>query len=226
MKMLIGIPAYNEENMLGKAIKSLPKKIKGMEKIDILVVDDGSFDKTSDVAAKSGAVVIRHIINRGLGGALKTIFAYARRLDYDVLVTFDADGQHIGSDLPRLVDVYKDMKTDVVIGSRWKGEKHKPLVRYIINQLANYLTFMLFGIWTSDSQSGFRLFGRKAVRTINIQTDGMEVSSEIFREIKKNNLSFYEAPIKTVYTDYSRFKGQPISNSLNVFIQLLLRLFR
>lgn len=226
MKLLIGIPAYNEEKMLGRVIKSLPKKIKGIEKIDILVIDDGSSDKTSDVAKKSGVVVVRHMINRGLGGALKTIFAYARTMNYDMLVTFDADGQHVGDDVRKIVHAYKNNNADVIIGSRWNSSNHRPIIRYLVNQLANYLTYLLFRIWTSDSQSGFRLFSRKAIREIDIQTDGMEVSSEIFREIKKNDLTFCEAPIKAVYTDYSQFKGQPISNAFNVFIQLLLRLFR
>lgn len=226
MKLLIGIPAYNEEKMLGQVLKSLPEKIKGMGKIDILVVDDGSSDKTSDIAGKSGAVVARHMINRGLGGALKTIFAYSRAMNYDILVTFDADGQHVGDDVRKIVHAYKNNNADVIIGSRWNNSNHRPIIRYLINQLANYLTYLLFRIWTSDSQSGFRLFSKKAIDSIDIQTDGMEVSSEIFKEIKKNNLIFMEVAIRAVYTDYSKFKGQPLSNAFNVFTQLLLRLLR
>ena len=227
MKLLIGVPAYNEENVIGKVLKNLPRKISGISKIDILVVNDGSSDETEKLAEKiSGVIVLNHLINRGLGGALKTILTYAKMKNYDLLITFDADGQHISNDVVKLINTYYSSNTDVVIGSRWKRSLHKPFSRYLVNQFANFFTFLLFAVWTSDSQSGLRLFNKKAINCIDLETDGMEVSSEIFKEIKRKKLSFSETSITAIYTKYSLKKGQQVSNSINVIIQLLLRLIK
>lgn len=224
--MLIGIPSYNEAQMIGKVIRSLPKGAKGVNRIDILVVDDGSEDETAEVARSLGAIVLRHILNRGLGGALKTIFAYAQYMEYDILVTFDADGQHDPKDLPRIIHPIIENNKDVVIGTRWKNVRYVPFSRLVLNRLANIVTFFLFGVWTSDSQSGFRAFGKKAIKVIRLQTDGMEVSSEFFREIYRNKLVCVEVPIHAIYSNYSKAKGQKLTNAPNVFFQLLLRLLR
>ncbi|OGG16165.1 hypothetical protein A3D05_04675 [Candidatus Gottesmanbacteria bacterium RIFCSPHIGHO2_02_FULL_40_24] len=227
MDLLIGIPAFNEETMIGKVLKSLPKRIPGIDRIDILVVDDGSSDRTAAVAKNSGALVLRHIINRGLGGALKTIFAYAGKYRYDLLVTIDADGQHHPADIVKILRPVIDNGKDVVIGTRWKNSlKKKFILRYLINQLANFYTFLLYGIETGDSQSGFRSFSGKAVKKINLSSDGMEVSSEFFREIYRHDLIYDEVPVKLIYTDYSQGKGQRLSNAPNVFFRQFLRLLR
>lgn len=226
MKLLIGIPAYNESETIGKVIESLPKTIKGIRSIDILVVDDGSTDDTGNIAEKYGVFVAVHLLNRGLGGALKTIFEYAKEKNYDILVTLDADGQHEGGKIINLIDQIRRHQADVVVGSRWKKAVIKQTGRFIINQLANIMTYLLFKIYSTDSQSGFRAFNRKAIIDINLKTDGMEVSSELFREIYNHKLKYAEIPIPAIYTDYSIRKGQRISNAPNVFFQMLLRLFR
>lgn len=226
MRLLIGIPAYNEERMIGRVIKSLSKKISGVRKIDVLVVDDGSVDRTREIAKRSGVIVLTHLLNRGLGGSLKTIFTYAKAKDYDILVTFDADGQHKVNDLSKVLTPVLKKKKDIVIGTRWKRRKNAPFSRLIINSFANLATFFLYGIKTSDSQSGLRVFNKEAIDKIKLQTDGMEVSSEVFREIKRNRLRYGEVPIKAVYTDYSIGKGQKLSNAPNVFMKLFLRLLR
>ena len=226
MKLLIGIPAYNEEAIVGKIVKSFPDKIAGIKEKDILVVDDGSSDKTFTTAKNSGAIVIRHILNRGLGGALKTIFTFARSNKYDILVTMDADGQHNPVDVSKIIEPIVKNGINVVIGSRWKSARVKVWSRYIFNQLANIITFLLFGVWSSDSQSGFRSFNRKAIERINIVSDGMEVSSEFFKEIVRNKLTFKEVSTEAIYTDYSKKKGQKMHNAPDVFFQLLLRLIR
>lgn len=226
MKLLIGIPAYNEERTVGKVIESLPKKLKGIEKVETVLVDDGSFDATGDIARRKGAAVLTHIINRGLGGALKTIFTYARENFYDVLVTFDADGQHNGVDIHRLIEPILNNKKDVMIGSRWKTKNKKPISRYIVNQCANIITWLLFGVYTTDSQSGLRAFNRRAIEKINITSEHMEVSSEFFKEIRSNNLRFGEVPINPIYSGYSQHKGQRLDNAPEVFFRLLLRFIR
>jgi glycosyltransferase involved in cell wall biosynthesis len=226
MKILIGIPAYNEEQMIGKVLQSLPKKIGNKHKVDKLVVDDGSADQTSAIAKAEKAISLRHLLNRGLGGAIKTIFAYAKAYNYDILLTFDADGQHITEDIPKVLAPILKNEADVVVGSRWRSKTSRPILRFLINQFANIITYFFFGLWTNDSQSGLRAFNKKSIQLINLETDGMEVSSEFFREIHKHKLTFTEVPINVIYTSYSKAKGQKLSNAPNVFFQLLLRLLR
>ncbi|OGG16319.1 hypothetical protein A3D78_06835 [Candidatus Gottesmanbacteria bacterium RIFCSPHIGHO2_02_FULL_39_14] len=226
VNLLIGIPAYNEAKILGRVLKSLPRKIPGIANINVLVVDDGSTDGTAKVAESAGIIVARHLVNRGLGGALKTVFAYARKNNFDFLVTMDADGQHDSQDLTRILTPLINKRNDVVIGSRWLKPNSAPFSRRFMNKLANYVTLIFFGISTTDSQSGFRAFNKKSIAAVNLQTDGMEVSSEIFREIISHKLSVREVPIKAIYTDYSKKKGQSLANAPNVLIQLLLRLLR
>lgn len=226
MKLLIGIPAYNEEVTIGKVIKSIPKKMKGIARVDVVVIDDGSSDSTGLLAQKSGITVLQHVINRGLGGALKTIMAYARDIKCDILITFDADGQHNCKDIPKLVVPIVNKHADIVIGTRWLTKAHAPQSRKFINKLANIVTYIFFGVSTTDSQSGFRALNKTAISRISLSADGMEVSSEFFKEIKRHNLRFCEVPIKPVYTQYSRAKGQRLSNSINVFFQLLFKLLQ
>jgi glycosyltransferase involved in cell wall biosynthesis len=226
MKLLIGIPAYNESKMIGEVIRAIPKYIDKVGRPSVVVVDDGSLDSTGREAEKVGVLVITHVINRGLGGAIKTIFRYAKKYNYDILVTLDSDGQHDPSEISKLARPILDKKADVVIGTRWQNNSHFPLSRMLINFMANIITFLTYGIWSTDSQSGMRAFGKKAIKKIRLQTDGMEVSSEIFREIFIHKLHFIEKPIHVIYTEYSMSKGQRLSNAPNVFFQLLFRLLR
>ncbi|OGG12835.1 hypothetical protein A3D77_07300 [Candidatus Gottesmanbacteria bacterium RIFCSPHIGHO2_02_FULL_39_11] len=223
MKLLIGIPAYNEAGIITKVLCSLPKTIPGITKLDTLVVDDGSTDETANLAEKEKVYVIKHLTNRGLGGALKTILYYAKTNQYDFLVTFDADGQHDARDIKRLISCMNNARSDVVVGSRWKNKTRAPLSRKLINKAANITTGILYGILTSDSQSGLRLFNRKAIEKIELKFDRMEVSSEIFGEIAKRRLKLSEVPIRGIYTNYSLSKGQKLSNSFDIIFRLILR---
>src|SRR3989344_896788 len=226
MILFLGIPAFNEQSSIGKVISSLPKRIPGISRIKVFVVDDGSSDNTYGIAKKHGAFVVRHILNRGLGGALKTVFEYARTDNIDILATLDADGQHDSRDLLKLIGPVVSNKADIAIGSRWKKSNDAPRSRLLINRLANLLTYIFFGVKTTDFQSGLRVFNKNSIKLIKLQTDGMEVSTEFFREIERNKLKYREIPIKAIYTDYSKSKGQRLENAPNVFIQLLLRLLR
>lgn len=226
MNLLIGIPAYNEEKMVGQVVKSIPRKIEGISSINIVLVDDGSTDETGEIARREGAVVLRHAINRGLGGAIKTIIAYAQKLKPDILITFDADGQHSGGDIVKLIKPILSDKADVVIGSRWLKKGHAPVTRMVANKIANIVTYLFFDILTTDSQSGLRAFNQKALNSITIVTDGMEVSSEILKEVRRMKLRLSEIPIASVYTSYSQAKGQPLANGVNVLWQLVVRLLK
>ena len=222
---LIIIPAYNESIMIGNVINSIPKKIKGIAKLDILVVDDGSIDRTYDIAKSKGIKVLKHVINRGLGGALATAFEFAKLQKYDFMVTFDADGQHDSRDINKILRPLVDREADVVIGSRMLFANSMPFLRKVINRISNIITYVLFNVWSTDSQSGLRGFSLFALRKIRIRTQRMEVSSEIFKEISRNRLQMKEVPTHSIYTNYSLTKGQRISNAPNVFWKLLLNRF-
>jgi len=205
LKTFIVIPAYNEESSLGKVIKRLKRR--GYN--NIIVVNDGSKDQTLETAKKENVLVYNLIINSGLGVALKTGIKAAVLNGADIIVTFDADGQHHINDIKKIVKPISEGESDVVIGSRLLNrKKNMPFMRRIGNSGLNFVTFLLFGIWVTDSQSGLRGFSRKAAQKIEINSDRMEVSSEIIKEIKEKELRFKEVPIKTIYTEYSLEHGQ------------------
>ena len=217
-KIGLVIPAYNEGGAIGDVLASLRKN--GYE--NIIVVDDGSRDNTFEVAKKSGAIVLKHGINRGLGGALGTGIKAAVLKKYPVIVTFDADGQHDVADIERVSVPILQGKADVVIGSRLKNKKGMPWYRVWMNMLGNAVTYALFGIWCSDTQSGLRAFSLEAARKIQIRSNRMEVSSEIIREIKRREFTMREVPIKAIYTDYSLSKGQSLLTGIRTLFKLIL----
>ena len=217
MKTLAVIPAFNEETTIAGVLDRVAPEVD-----TIVVIDDGSCDDTAAVAASHGAVVLRHVINRGLGAALGTGFAFALATGADAAVTLDADGQHDPRDIPRFFQALQD-DADVVIGSRLLNPEGMPLQRRIANTLGNLVTFLLFGAWVTDSQSGFRAFNRKALHGIEIRTNRMEVSSEIIAEARRRRLKLVEIPIEAIYTDYSLSKGQGFAVGLKTLAKLVLR---
>lgn len=224
-KVLVIIPAFNEARVIGETIRGV-RRVLG-KRAAILVIDDGSADTTYFVARRSGAMVVRHPVNRGLGGALGTGLYWAKIHDIPVAVTFDADGQHDPADLPRVLQPVEQHAADAVIGSRaLDGWRDIPVDRKIIIRGSNLLTWWLFGVRTSDSLSGFRAFNRQAIEKIQLRTDRMEVSNEFFLEMKRNKLRLTEVPIRVIYSEYSRMKGQKNSNIFDVTMNLLLRLLR
>ncbi|MBI3342159.1 glycosyltransferase family 2 protein [Candidatus Curtissbacteria bacterium] len=226
MNVLIVIPAFNESKSIGKVIRSLPKNIRGAGKIEVLVVNDGSTDDTEKNALKTGVKVITHSINRGAGAATRTGMEYVREKGYDVLLTFDADGQHNPKDINNLLKPVLNGKADLVIGSRLKKRQRMPKDRLIINWIANIVTLALFGVFSTDSQSGLKAFSKKAIELIEITSDRMEFSSEILLEAKKNNLKIQEVPVSAIYTPYSITKGQKNSNAIPIFIRIMTHLLR
>jgi len=221
MKLVVVIPAYNEEKAISQVIEEVKKYTE-----NIIVVDDGSTDKTNWLAKKQRVIVYRHLVNRGLGGALATGIEAALNHKADIILTFDADGQHPAEDIPKLIKPIIKSEADVVIGSRFFKKNKIPFNRKIANFIGNIITFILFGIWVSDSQSGLRCFNKKAAKTLKIETSSMEVSSEIIKEIKKHHLRLKEIPIKAIYTTYSLSKGQNFILGIKTLIKLIFLKFR
>lgn len=224
MKTVVIIPAYNEAPLLPAVLSAL--KLMRVKNLTLLVVDDGSSDRTFETAQKMDVLVVRHIHNMGLGAALATGMSMARELNADIVGTFDADGQHRVEDLKKALSLIQSGEADVVIGSRLMSSLAMPAGRFFLNWVANILTWALFGVWTTDSQSGLRAFSKKAIETISLKTSRMEVSSEIFAEISRHKLRLREVPIEPVYTPYSRAKGQKSTNSFSIAWKLLLRKLR
>jgi len=218
-KTWIVIPAYNEEKTITNVIKNLKKQ----NLKNIIVIDDGSKDKTAAFAKKIGAKVYSHPINRGLGGALNTGIKAALINNAEIIATCDADGQHNPKDVKRAIQHLKQNNLDVVIGSRLINSECMPLMRKFGNKSFNFITFLLFGIYSTDTQSGLRVFSKRAAEKIAIKTNKMEVSSEIIKEIGRNNLRFEEIPIQAIYTDYSLEKGQKNINGFSILYKLTLR---
>lgn len=224
MKVLIVIPAYNEERTLEGVLSGL----KELEH-DIVVVNDGSVDNTGQVAAASGVKVLTHVMNRGYGAAIGTGLEFARMQSYDCAVTCDADGQHRAEDIKNLIAPIGSGDADVVIGSRFlrlEEQKTMPWHRFVAIKAANVLTFLLFGKYVSDSQSGFRAYGRAAIDAIRLQSKHMEVSSEIIKEISRCKLRLKEVPIVVEYNSYSLSKGQNFFEGLRTAAKLLLQRLR
>jgi len=217
MNLTVIIPAYNEEKHIGEVVQGVKKYTE-----NIIVIDDGSEDKTSEIAQKNGAKVYRHFINRGLGGALGTGIKAALFCRADIIVTLDADGQHDPEEIPHLLKPIIEGKADVVIGSRFLVRQSMPLFRRLGNPFLNLITFFLFGIWSTDSQSGMRAFNKKAAQNLEIYTNGMEVSSEILKEIQTHQFKLTEVPIKSIYTAYSLSKGQGFIPGLKTLIKLFI----
>lgn len=226
MNLLIVIPAFNEAQVIEKVITNLPKSIPGVNNLSVLVVNDGSNDQTSQIAQKCGAIVVTHLLNRGAGAATRTGFEYALKYNYDVLVTFDADGQHDPSDLKKLIGPILTKTADLVIGSRLKEKQKMPIDRLFINWIANFTTLAFFGVFSTDSQSGLRAFSKKAIEKIDIVSDRMEFSSEILLEAKRNDLKVQEVPVHARYSAYSKMKGQKNINALPIFLRIIVKLLR
>lgn len=193
-KILVAMPAYNEEKYIGSLVT------KAREYADeVLIVDDGSTDGTSEVARLAGATVIQHKENKGYGAAVQSILAEAKRIAPDILVLLDADSQHNPGEIPRLVEPISQ-GFDLVIGSRKLLRDNIPLYRRIGQGVISYFCYILSGEKLSDSESGFRVFSRKAVGMLELREDGMSVSAETIAKAAEKGLKITEIPISITYT--------------------------
>ena len=201
----IVIPAYNEAAVIADVIR----EVLAAGKYSIIVVDDGSRDATFDTAqAVGGVIALRHKLNRGKGAATKTGVVAANKLGADIIVTMDGDGQHDPGDIEALVAPIRAGECDVVLGTRPRVKGEMPFIKIIANKIGNIVTWLLYGIHVSDSQSGFRAYSHFAATIIDTKADKYEYDSKVIREINNNRLRFLEVPIKVRYTEYSMGKPQ------------------
>lgn len=220
----IVIPAYNEEKTIRTVLSNIKTTGVGSE---IIVVDDGSEDKTYELALEEGVFVLRHLINRGLGAAIITGIMAALQTDADIIVTFDADLQHDPNDIEALVKPIINDEADVTIGSRFLHKdsyKEMPFQKVIGNKLLDFFTSLIAGRKISDSQSGLRAFKRESLEGLDIVCDRYAVSSELIVELSKRDLRTIEVPIRARYLQKKR--GTTVISGIGIFFDLLLKKIR
>jgi glycosyltransferase involved in cell wall biosynthesis len=217
LKIIIGIPAYNEE----KNIASIITKLMNITDT-IIVCNDGSSDLTSEIAEKMGALVINHKKNLGYGGAIRSIFLKAKELDGDILVTFDADGQHRIEDIENVTTPIIDQEAELVIGSRFldDSEKEVPQYRKVGIKLITKITNASIKEKLTDSQSGFRAYSKKIVNELNPSELGMGISTEILIKASSKNFKISEVPIKILYSGDTSTHN-PISHGSSVILSTI-----
>lgn len=224
IKVCVVIPAYNEAVVVGDVINEVTKRLrKSPYTATVVVVNDQSSDNTSAIARQSGAVVIDHILNSGAGGATATGLSFARKNNFDIAATMDADGQHAAEDVVAGIDKLIKSGKDLMIGSRLIDSSGMSRVKVLGNKGLTLITYMLFGINITDSQSGLRIFSRNALERLYWKTSGYEFCSEMLWRAKQIDLSIGEYPIQAIYTDYSMSKGQNNWNAVNIVKSLLKR---
>ncbi|MEM3373705.1 MAG: glycosyltransferase family 2 protein [Candidatus Woesearchaeota archaeon] len=220
LKIFVVIAAYNEEKAISKVIEDLKKE--GYH--NIIVVDDGSSDKTYEIALKKKVIALRHIINRGQGAALKTGIEYAIKKNADIIITFDADGQFLARDIKNMIKPIVNKEADITLGSRFLGKAiNIPFFKKIILKIGVIVVYLLYGIKVTDSQCGFRAISLEAAKKIEITSDRMEHAGEFFSEIMRHRLTYKEVPITVIYSKYSVLKGQSWDRSFVLGFKMLLK---
>jgi len=216
LKITIGIPAYNEEKNIASIITKL-KKITD----SIIVCDDGSSDMTSDISKNLGAIVITHKKNMGYGVAINSIFQKAKELNSDLLVTFDADGQHRVEDIEKVVEPIKNNTADLVIGSRFLDKKSNvPNYRKIGIKVITKITNVSIKKKLTDSQSGFRAYNKQVLSQISPSDIGMGISTEILIKSSSKGLRIMEVPVTILYSGDTSTHN-PVSHGTSVLLSTI-----
>ena len=213
MDITVVVPAHNEEDRIGEVLKDLKKT-----KLSVIVVDDGSTDRTYQVAKRHKTIVLRHKVNLGKGAALKTGCEAAFSMGAEAVILMDSDGQHKVEDLSHFIDALEKDKFDVVFGSR-NLSYGVPLVRYMGNKFASLLVSLFFGIYVSDLLCGYRGLSKKGFKKIYWESRGYGVETEMVARTANSDLKHCEVPVETVYLD--GVKGVTILDAFGIFFEVL-----
>jgi glycosyltransferase involved in cell wall biosynthesis len=217
MTIVAAIPAYNEEIAIGSVIARAKQHVD-----EVLVIDDGSADKTAQVAELMGATVIIHEQNSGKGVALRTAFRWAQHKDVDILVTLDADGQHCPDEIPQVVEPILWKHADVVNGARFlKGHcVDVPKYRRVGQEVLTLATNMTADVKLTDSQSGFRAFSKETFGVFNFNNAGMGVESEMINDAAAAGFKITEVPITCRY-DVEGSTFNPVKHGFSVLNSII-----
>ncbi|MBK70878.1 MAG: dolichyl-phosphate mannose synthase [Euryarchaeota archaeon] len=195
--IVAGMPVFNEEETIGTVVTLAMKHVDA-----VVCVDDGSSDSSARIAESCGAIVVRHRINRGYGGALKSLFNKVKEMNADALVLLDSDGQHEAGDIPRLLQPIIDGRDDFVIGSRFidgGGGTDMPAYRRLGIKVITAASNMSRNTSIKDTQSGFRAFSRRALDLLRFDSEGMELSLEMLEDAHEKHLKITEVPTVVRY---------------------------
>jgi len=217
LKIVIGLPAYNEEKNIASIVLTL-------QELDysVIVCNDGSSDQTGKIAEKMGAIVVNHQKNRGYGASIKSLFDKAKEMDSDILITFDADGQHNVSEIKDVLTPLISKKADIVIGSRFLGEGEGKIPKYrkVGIKAITKISSLSHDLDVKDTQSGFRGYNKKALNEINPTEDGMGISTEILIKASKQDLKIIEVPIIINY-EGNTSTHNPASHGISVMLSTM-----
>jgi glycosyltransferase involved in cell wall biosynthesis len=213
------IAAFNEAPAIARVVGEIKRA--GYRTV---VVDDGSTDTTGALAAKAGGFVVRHPVNLGQGAGLQTGIEFALAEEADVIVTFDADGQHRAADIAVLTEALASQCADFVLGSRFLGTSlNQPLSRRLLLKAATLFTRITTGLNVTDSHNGLRAMTRRGAMSIALHQNGMAHASEILHQIAASGLKYVEAPVTIEYSAYSLAKGQTLGEALMILSDLFAR---
>lgn len=208
MKGCIFIPAYNESKNIKALVRAIRKK-----GFDVLVVDDGSTDKTAELAKRAGAVALRNKVNRGKGFSLKKGFSYILKKNYHFVIVMDGDGQHDPSDVDKFIRQYEKGRYDLIIGNRMTNTKDMPLSRIFVNQFISGMISEIVKQDVPDTQCGFRLITREALKNINLNTLRFETETEMIIKVAKAGFKIGSVNIKTIYNG-QKSRINPVSDTI------------
>ena len=226
MKLVVLIPAYNEEENIEKVVRSIPRKIIGVNDIKILVVNDGSTDKTMDMAMNGGAYrVVSHKRNSGVGAAFMTGIRNAITMNADILVAVDADSQFDSNQISELILPIINNQADVVIGSRFQGEKPKniPRIKYLGNKIFTKIVSSVVQQKFTDTQTGFRAYSREALLNVSVVND-FTYTQEVLIDLKFKGMQIAEVPVSVKYDDNR--KSRVVKNIFNYSAKALAIIIR
>ncbi len=215
------VAAYNEVIVLAATLEPLIG-----QGYTVVVVDDGSTDRTAELLQTLPVHALRHRLNLGQGAALQTGMDYALRKGAEIVIHFDADGQHPADQIGDLTAPIEAGEADVVFGSRFLRESDRRLVpwaRRVVLGGGMLVSRLLGGLWLRDTHNGFRALSRRAMMNIRLRENGFAHATEIQREVRRSGLRYREVPATIRYSDYSASKGQPLSNSFNIVLDLVMR---
>jgi polyprenyl-phospho-N-acetylgalactosaminyl synthase len=217
----IVVPAFNEASVIGDVIADIRS---GFD--HVVLVDDGSKDNTAEIALRAGAHVVRHPVNLGQGAAIQTGVEYARaQPGARMFATFDADGQHRLKDVVTMIGRLATEDVDMVVGTRFAepAENKPPLLKRIILRVAAALSPNSRRFGLTDAHNGLRVFNKKVADELNITMSGMSHAGEFITLAVEKDWRVVEEPVEILYTDYSKSKGQPLLNGVNIIFDGLLR---
>jgi polyprenyl-phospho-N-acetylgalactosaminyl synthase len=210
------IAAFNEGRVIARVIADVVRR-----DYRVVVVDDGSADDTAEAAAQAGAIVIEHPVNLGQGAALQTGIEYALQQGADHVVTFDADGQHRAQDIAVLLEALDESGADFALGSRFLGASiDLPPARRLLLKAATWFTRATTGLRLTDTHNGLRAMTRRGADVINLRQNRMAHASELLEQIAQSGLRHVEVPVTIEYSAYSLAKGQKLSDSIAILVDL------